>query len=284
MEKCLKERQKYKLFIFVVVYKNEDEVYDYACCINRQTVSSYINLVIVVNELHSISYENFKSKFDLLDLHIDFFCPCENLGYLNGTFYGFNEIKQYLEIPKWSVISNTDIVIEDEKFFECFLSNDYSDDIWCIGPSVYSAQKKSYDNPHYVDRIELSKINRLIWIHRVPFLAYLYHRFAIIKGMFFRKEKQDSMYVYSCHGCFFLLRDKLIKLISGNRYEPFLYSEESYIAEKVLFFGKKCYYDSNIEIIHKDSSVTSLIGIKKKSKYISNSLKYIKNNFYVDNK
>ncbi len=270
------------ILVIAINYSNETEVLEYAKMLSKQTVSENIRLVIVINKMSLDRKDTFAEEVSNISLKIKLVDPKENLGYLNGALYGYRNFTQDETYnADWVVISNTDIIIEDSRFFEKFGQTDYNDDIWCVGPSIFSPSKNSYDNPHYLDRCKLSKINRLIWIHDKPIIAFLYHKLSKIKASSKKMRKKESQYVYSNHGSFFFLNIQIVEKIKNIFYEPFLYSEEAFIAEQIISHNKKSYYDSALELIHNENSVTGLLGIKRTSQYIANSLRYIKDEFYI---
>ncbi len=270
-----------RILITIVNYANEEEVLQYANMVSKQTIANKIRLVVISNKESDEPKINLDKELNKLNLSTEILDPNENLGYLNGSLYGYREYMQkYSEKPNWIIVSNTDIEIPNEKFFETLLKKKYESNIWCVAPSVYSPNNNSYDNPHYETRCSLKKINRIIWIHDRPKLALIYSKLAKIKAQFSRPSKKESQYVYSVHGCFFALRNDFIEKIKNNYYKGFLYSEEAYIAENILLHNKKCFYDSSLEVIHNENSVTGLLGMRKKSKYIADSLRYIRKEFY----
>ncbi len=267
----------------IIFYDNETEVYTYAKHLSQQTAKDDVALVIVVNKNEHTNLEDFKNRLDMLPLDIYLFNPEENLGYLNGTIFGYHQYCQISEsVPEWVVVSNTDIEFRENTFFEQFTNTSYEDDVWCVAPSVYSPKKNSYDNPEYIDRCTKEKINQLIYIHERPQLAYLYTKFAKCKGLFKRNEKQHSQYIYSAKGCFFIISNELATIIFNKKYKALMYSEESYISELVRKYDKKIYYDSEIEVIHNENSVTGKLEIKTRAKYLADSLKIIRDEFYMD--
>lgn len=271
-----------RILVIVINYSNEEEVLQYAKSLSRQSISSEIGLIVVNNE------SSIKPKIDLvaelkeIDLIINLFKPGENLGYLSGSFYGYNQfMKLYPDVKiEWAIVSNTDIIINDIRFFEKIDTKKYDGDIWCVAPSVYSSNTQSYQNPHYVDRITKFKLNSVIFINSSTPLAYIYSNLSKLKSKCKKTSKYGSMYVYSPHGCFFALRREFIEIVGKYSYGGFLYSEESYIAENLIQNQKRCYYDSDIEVIHTENSVTGYLGTKKRAEYIKNSLIYIRDKFY----
>lgn len=273
---------KGSILIAIINYANESEVLNYAKMIAKQTVANSITLLVINNKEDSNSKINLTNEFQKINLSIIIYNPHDNLGYLNGCLYGYRKYtEEFEQIPDWFVMSNTDIEISDITFFERLLSNGYEENVWCVAPSIYSPNNKSFDNPHYINRCSLKKLNRIIRVHEYPLLAYGYSELSKIKAKLKRTVKKPSQYVYSVHGCFFALRSNFIEEIKDKFYEGFMYSEEAYIAEYLLLFNKKAFYDATLEITHYENSVTGLLGIKRKSKYIANSLKYIRNEFYL---
>ena len=270
-----------KVLVCVVNYKNEQEVLDYARNLSNQTALSEIHLLVTNNASSSSVNLDLEQELSTLPISACYYEPGKNLGYLTGALYGY---RQYMvsakKEPLWVIVSNTDIEIKDSDFFLKMITNDYSEDIWCLAPSVYSASKKTYDNPQYTERISLSKLNRLIWIHERPLLAFLYAKLSKMKAKFTRKKKMGSRYVYSAHGCFFALRMPFIDLLKSDGYSGVLFSEEAYIAENILLSGGKAFYDSSLEVVHNDSSVTGLLKMSLKAELVCESLMLIRSKFY----
>ncbi len=275
------DNSKIKLLNIVLLYSNEEEVIEYAKKLCSQSISDNISLIIVINKAGDMTEENFKDSFKEIGIKTYFYNPGRNLGYLNGLIYGYNQYVKMHESPEWIVMSNTDISFSDNSFFEKFCNKKYNDDIWLIGPSIYSLENKSYDNPQYKQRHTLKSLNKRIFIFKNPLLSYYYLKMANIKAKFKKKEKQESQYSYSVHGSFFFVNLNFMEVLKTKEYGPLMYSEEAYLAEIVRLNNKKCYYESDIEVIHTASTVTGKLEIKKRARYIQESLEYIKKEFYI---
>lgn len=267
------------LINIVVCYANEQEVVQYAKSLSSQSVSSSVKLVVVVNKSGIDSYE-FEKELRKIQMNIEVHYPNKNLGYLNGLIYGYKCYLDKNEKPDWVIMSNTDIEFIDHHFLENFLISEYSDNTVCVAPSVFVPRNRSYENPQYTERHSLSSINRRIFIFQRPILAYIYIKLSNFKAKITKKSKSESQYVYSAHGCFFMIRNVLADKLSETGYKSLMYSEEAFVAETILQLGKKCFYDSSIEIIHNENSVTGMLGIKKKAQYYVDSLNSIKKEFY----
>ncbi len=276
--------QSLKILNIVIYYNNEDEVIRYATELSKLNNIEEVVLVIVINGASSKNFSSLVCEMEKLSIDFEIFNPNCNLGYLNGAIFGYKSyIEKYYEKPDWILISNTDISFNELDIFRRFSTSRYDDDIWVVGPSVYSSASKSYSYPQYIARYSRKFINRNIFIFTYPILAYFFMKASRIKAYLKTKKKKPySSYSFSVHGCFFFIRSVLADYLVNNPHKSLMYSEEGYIANIVLRMGKKSLYDSNIEVTHFENTVTKLIGIKKKSKYIAESLKHIRDEFYSD--
>ncbi|SFM09237.1 hypothetical protein [Halanaerobium salsuginis] len=267
----------------VINYANEEEVIKYAKSLENQSISDKIILVIVINKMGAISKFDFNQKLNDINLKINIYDAGGNLGYLNGCLFGYKKfIKKNNYNLDWILISNTDLIIENKDFFNEFFSYDYSNETWCIAPSVYNMNNKTYDNPKYENRIPISKINKTIFIHKHPLLSLIYLKLGKYKSKLTKKDKSKSQYCYAVQGCFFALRKELIDIIKDKSFDAFLYSEENYISELLRTYDKKCYYNSEVEIFHNEKQTTGFLNYKKRADFYVESLKYIRKEFYDD--
>jgi GT2 family glycosyltransferase len=262
------------------LYSNEDEVIEYATRLSSQTFNNKITLSIVVNQLSSITRIELKEKLDQVSLDINIFYPEKNLGYINGLLYGYQKSIEINQIFDWVIMSNTDIVFLQSDFFENFFSTNYHKDIWLVGPSIYSPNNNSYENPQYNKRHTLKGLRLRKKIFGNSFLLYLYLNLSNFKTRLIKKNKKDSQYTYSLHGCFFFIHRNFVAELLKLKYDAFMYSEEAYLAEMLISSSRKAYYDSKLQVVHKGSSVTKLLGMKTKSNYFSHSIDFIIENFY----
>lgn len=268
-----------QVLIIIVNYGTEKEIISYARELTKQTAISDLFLMVVDNKY--CAEQNLETALSEVGAEYYYYNPNRNLGYLNAALCGVDVFKSKFDyVPKWIVVSNTDISYCSDNFYEDFLKKHYNEDVWCVAPSVISS-KNIYCNPHYKKRISIAKVNRIIWVFKHPMLMRIYLLFSEMKGKAkINKAKQDSQYVYSAHGCFFILRDSFYFKLNGEKYGALLYSEESFIAEFILANNKKSYYDSDLEVLHNENLTTNKIDYRKRGKYISESMQYIKERFY----
>lgn len=259
----------------IIFYDNYEEVASYVLQLEEQNLNEKIKLAITVNR----DTEGRAKLLSSSQIDINLFFPNENLGYLNGLFYSYESfLREGLSI-KWVVFSNTDIEIPDKNFFEKLLASDYSEDVFCIAPSIFEKNRKVYENPQYYERYTSKSIKRRIFIFSHPILSKYYLALSQVKSSLSRKKKKNSSYVYSAHGSFFILKPKFLNELERN-YMSLMYSEEAFIAEEIRLSNGKVYYDDTLEVIHNESQTTSKIDFKQKSNYISESLLKIYNQYF----
>lgn len=272
---------KTRLLNIVIYYDNEDEVVAYATELSKQSKVELITLIIVVNKSYVNSFDEFRFHLSKLGIKHKIYFPGMNLGYLNGAIFGYKSyIEESIDIPDWVLISNTDVSFNSIDFFKKFMNNDYEQNIWVVGPSVYSSMTRSYSNPQYLEKTSIKIIDRNILIFSHPFLAYFFIKASGLKARLHKRKKIPSCYTFTVHGCFFFINRHLADYFIEKPFKVHLYSEEGYVANVAYEMGKKSYYDSSLEIIHYENAVTKLIGFTKKSKYVAESLKAIKEEFY----
>ena len=265
----------------VICYYNSAEIIQYAKHMESLQESDQIMLVIVINGASDGDFRELNTLHERLSLDFFIVTPEKNLGYMNGLTYGYKQyISKYGAAPRFVIMSNTDIAYEDKQFYSKLLRQNYAEDVWCIGPSVYVKELDTYDNPVAYRRRTIREIYKLILKFQIPVFREFYVRAAKIKGKFIKKPKQHSAFVYEVHGCFFILRGEGIDNICREVYGPLMYSEETFIAELIYQNGKKIYYDSTLEIIHLEHSVTKHINLRKHADYLQESMQWIKKKFY----
>lgn len=269
-----------KIVNVVICYENLEEVVAYAKQFQNVQNQNEIELVVVINKLEDKNQVKLLAE-TLYGLKIKFriYNPNKNLGYLNGMIYGYRQYRKE-KSADWIIMSNTDIVYDVWKFLSYLSNRKYEEDIWCIGPSIYADNRKSYDNPVAVERRKEKRIRRIIRMLRIPIINIFYVGLSDVKARIFPHQKGVSQFVYEVHGCFFIVRKELADLLIEKEFPAFLYSEELYIAEMCYQYGKKIFYDTELEVKHLEHSVTGLLKKRKIAKYVSESLQIMLDMFY----
>ncbi|OIN83883.1 hypothetical protein [Francisella sp. TX07-6608] len=271
-----------KILITIICYNNHVEVLDFINMCSSQSLVNDIHVVVSINSISENDFLILRAGVLLSSISVDLHYLDENKGYLNGMILGAEFfLDKYKYLPKWQVMCNTDIVIKDVNFFQSYETQSFDKNTWVVGPSIYDRGTKSYCNPHYINRISYNGMKFRSFIFSNTVIATIYSLLSKVKSSLSKAKKDyKSKYVYSTHGCFFIIDSELTIKLFTNKYGVLMYSEESYIAEIVRQYDKKVFYISDLEVEHIGSTTTSLLGATKKYRYIKESLDYVYKKFY----
>lgn len=264
----------------VICYDNAEENIQYAKDFFALDGSDTAALIITVNKLDNYEIDKMKDEMRTISKNIYIYNPGKNLGYMNGMMYGYSSYVKEHTKPHYVIMSNTDISFPDALILEKIRAKKYSDEIWCIGPSVYVPSRETYDNPVSVERISRKHVERLVRIFQTPIIGSMYVYGASIKGKMIKQQELPSTNVYQVHGCWFIIRSELADEMLLKPFRALLYSEESYVAEMVYHQNKTEYYDRDLRIHHNEHSVTGKLKCKRIAKHSAESMKVILQDFY----
>lgn len=267
-----------KIIISVVCYNNEDEIAAFAEMLNKQTMSSDIELVVTCNLCNAP--EKFRARLGEIRKGTRVFCPEKNLGYLHGCLYG---VERYGGAFDWAILSNTDITFKKESFIEDLLSSCEKDnDVWAIAPNTFRSSNGVQQNPFCLSRPSC----RRMWLWKTAYSTALtfslYFLLAAIKRKIKKEEVEhiDSGYIYAEDGSFFMLHRDCIRALQGEKDDIFMYGEELLIAEIISENGKKIFYDKDAILIHNENSTTGKILSRQKQKWFKKSYRYLFQRFF----
>ena len=262
----------------VVCYNNVSEIKQYINELNSMDNCSWLMLVIVGNDN---SCENdFFEEINNSNFIIQYFKSPGNIGYMKGFIYGYLKCRDIK--PKWYIMSNTDILYPDKFFISKLLAKEYKN-ICCIGPSIFVPETGAYQNPMAVNRITRLRLKRhcLIFNNRLSGSVYILLSNLKKKFKTFKKDK-ISKKIYLAHGAYMIFSPDLMNAMNQNPFEPFLYSEELYVAEVARLMKKDIYYDADLKIIHNEHSVTGKTNLRKKICQMHESYLWIYKKFFAN--
>ena len=243
---------------------------------------SKVGYVVVINsstEEEAVKLVTFGKENE----HVYVYNPGKNLGYMNGLLHGYRGYREQTGLlPKYVIMSNTDIAFQDKGFITKLNNKTYNSNLGVIGPSVLVSELNSYDNPVSDERYSLDYLNKLISRFSTPVIRELYVTASFLKPKFIkRKNDTRSRNVYELHGCFFILSNKYIELLKEQEYGVLLYSEETYVAENAFRNGFIAYYDADLEIVHKEHSTTSKLKPTRRAKLMAESMTWIRDTYFI---
>lgn len=272
---------KKKVLISVINYANEDEVTAFANHLSEQTISDKILLSVVANKWSEAGQPKLEAALQSVSIDVMLFDPGENLGYLNGTMFSYNILRQRPDFhPAWISVSNTDIEFAQADFFEKLIENTYANDIGCIAPSVYVPATGAFENPRYSYRFTEASLKKRVKRFSSPLLSVAAQKLSSIKAGKVRNVERDSQYVYLAHGCCFFIIPELANALCDTPFGTLLYSEEAYVAEIGITIGKRVFYDRSLKLYHHENAVTGKLRNDQRSKMFVDSLSLIIRQFY----
>ena len=244
---------------FIILhYKN---IEDTLCCIKSiMNLSSKKKISIIVVDNNSLTLEEEKSVLkytkDLVKLN-------KNYGFAVGNNKGTRyAIEKYH--PDFLCVINNDIIIYQKQFIEeiydCYEKTNFD----ILGPKILTNNGDSV-NPFYayqtLEEIE-KKINyskKLIKIYENIILRNILKIYMKVKHIFIKQKKLEngkySMFNVALHGCSLIFSKKYYKKYQDVFYkETFLYHEEEFLDYRRRHDNLITYYDSNLEVIHKEGS------------------------------
>lgn len=185
-----------------------------------------------------------------------------NNGYAAGNNIGLRYA--YTHNYKYSLILNNDVKINDKNIIELLISDlENNKKIGAVGPRIVDLEGNAI--APYVNRPNIWNMTLGISRDKKVRNSNIY----------------ISRYVYRLFGCCLLVNNAVMNQIDYFDERTFLYQEENILAEKMRNIGYKMYYDSEVSIIHMESSTINSSGFgknTKKRKILEDSTKiYLKN-------
>lgn len=203
----------------------------------------------------------------------------KNLGFSKGNNegirYGF-----YKQRADLVVVSNNDIKIEDNDFFQKLVELYKNETFAVLGPDIYSEPKKIHQSPLRNKHITVSELEmnikrmklRLVELRIIKFMG-IYELLRKFKKVFQSKvnkeaamEKREDVVI---HGAFFVLSSAYISQYPRGLFEGvFMYMEEDILAYFCAKKNLKMLFDPALKVLHYDGLSTRSIYNKRVNKYI----------------
>lgn len=225
-----------------------------------------LNFVIVDNcstdksgfELKNI-YEN--------DVEVSVIINNENLGFSKGNNIGLEYALNNFR-SDFIVFSNSDVIINENNFFEK-VNNIYLDSGFAIlGPDVYNPLTKYHQSPLIrkpkLDQYFIKKRKINLSIKKI--ILYFQFVIPILKRVSNRIKKQRSVPIFinevvtDCviHGSFLIFSKQFLNEYPMGFYnEVFMYGEEEILYCMAIQRGLKIVYDPTIQVLHYEEQSTN---------------------------
>ena len=260
--------------IVLVNYFHDDEVIHFIeSQLFPQSLPGF-EILVVDNGSENKRLENFCAS----QSRVHYFDPGNNLGYIGGFLFAFSKLKE--KSHGLTILSNTDIEIEDRHLLEKISSFHLRADVAMLGPSVISSRTGHNQNPFYKERITLGKLKFLKAVFSSYSTYCAYQLLGMIKGKL-KSVKRTNISatpedVYAIHGSFMIFQSAFIgKYLDELKDAPFLFGEEIQFAETALGHEMKTLFVPDWKIIHHEHSTTQQFKSKKMLKYLKASIVFM---------
>lgn len=264
--------------VLINFFKDEELIQFVQDCLSRQLNDE--RLLIIVdngsnsNRLHE-AFQNSK--------HIVLLKPASNLGYFGAARYAWEHLQAQSITTDNFIISNFDLEFNAVQFLNDLEEKCKTTDAAVVGPHIISSLSGAALNPMYKERLPLRKLKRLLFVTGFYpfFLTYQWLHHLKRSRSSISKTEEKSAFVYAIHGSFMILKRSYFEAGGSLNYKSFLYGEELFIAEECRRLGLKIQYEPSLKVVHREHTTTGNYKNSKHMKWLHQSLRYIRDEYYV---
>lgn len=244
-----------------------------------QSIKTDVKIIIVDNGSLNNSGEILQKKYQTnKDVHI--IIEKENHGFARGNNIGF----QYAicqEKPDIIILSNNDIELRQENFFDIMIGLYNKEKFAVCGPDIYSPYKQVHQNPLRKHGFQKEEIEKLIQQYKRKIKIFqllkwtrsyfLFHKIKLLvhglkKGKMEIKKEQKNVVL---HGAFLIFGQEYIKAFPKGLYPgTFMYLEEGILYYLCQKKSLKMIYSPALNVIHDEGSATRSLKQSRVNKAI----------------
>lgn len=250
------------ILILCVNYNSEFDTIGFFRDVEKQSISNQIQFVAVCNGSKSMLLEGIEEacspRFSV------YYCK-ENNGYFNAAHEAYMYIRDGKKSYKHVVVSNADVKLGDQYFFENYLRLNGSGCI--VAPSITTLDGRR-QNPFLRKRPSKIKLLFLKWIFRFWVAFGIYSYLSALRQLSVSGRIDGdyrNAFIYAPHGSFIIFKEKYFSMGGTLEHDSFLYGEELHVGEQVRKLEERIEYLPELSVLHKEHAVTSSLGLKKKS-------------------
>lgn len=260
--------------VFCVNYNSYEFLDSFLCSVDK--AAKYAGDVSVSVFVADNTERNIKAiSTNVHNINLKIFAYNENLGYFGAVGRMMDDVPA--EDFDYVIISNVDIMIEQDALAKLVSKYDRNNTVGWIAPQIYSEDEHRDRNPKIMARYSLRRLRMLRLMFKYLLLNSVYK-----KTLYQRKKYQvhDPGEIYSGHGSFIILTNEYFKRCDIIDYPVFLFGEEIYLAEKCRVNGLTVYYDPEIKVVDREHASTSKMPSRFYTKCNVEALSYIIRTFY----
>ncbi len=209
--------------------------------------------------------------------------PEKNLGYFGAARLAWETESTQHGLPDYFVVSNFDLSFDPEHFFADYMLAESKQTALVSGPSIISDLNGTALNPMYLQRISLSRINRLLLVTSFYPFYWIYQLLHYIKRNIKGKQQQElhgDVQSYAIHGSMMFFTRHYFQRGGHLKFDSFLYGEELFVAEQLHQMGENCLVHLDMKVKHEEHSTTGKIKGPGHMKFLNQSLRYLKRVFF----
>lgn len=254
-----------------------------------------VNVVLVANGAPSLTDDRF-ANLALKFPNLMIVNSVDNLGYFGGAAKGFEAFMTArgtsARIPKWVIVSNTDIVLSGLVSSLRNLLPNTTRGAGVIAPSIISELDTFDQNPYMTDRPSVWKMHGYKWIFRFLPVSKTYHYLSHFKKILkqhlpflFKKQNYElgsnpSEAIYAAHGAFLIFAREYFEKGGSLKYPSFLFGEEIFVAEQVAKLHLKILYLPQLRVLHSEHITTGLVPNRQLLRYLGRSSAFCANHYF----
>lgn len=242
--------------VIIVHYKNDKDLIECLDSLYAREIGRSFEVIIVDNSENNTLQEILNRK---KYKQLKYVLSQKNLGYGSGMNLGAKYAKgEFLFILNPDVVFNTDII-------STLINSFNNKHIGIVAPLLYTTEDKIMDQ----GAKDLTPLNALV---KYSFIDKIFPNNPISKHFWKKNWKKDKLNeVDNVPGTAFIIKKDLFEKIGGFDEKFFLYFEEFDLCKRVRQAGYKIFINSNLKLIHKWGTSTSLLKNKdeifKKSRF-----------------
>jgi GT2 family glycosyltransferase len=216
-----------------------------------------------------------------------------NKGYFGGAKLGIDRYRiDRGNLPSWVMITNNDVVIEDQLFLKKLLSRN-PQEVAVIAPRILSTMTQSDQNPFMKRRPGRLRVAELrFWLinyHLARFHEHLSFWKRTFRGRISpsKLSQRDGSHVssepiYAPHGSFIILSREFFDRGGHIDDGSFLYAEEVSVAETCRRVGLPAVYEPDLIVLHKEHSTTGRRFNRTTYELQKEALEYLTERYLAD--
>lgn len=209
--------------------------------------------------------------------------PGRNAGYFGGAAEGLKWFRTQYPLPEWVVVSNVDVTLEGDRFFETLGTLESTDGPLVVAPRITVPSTGNEQNPFVRSRPSSSSFRVKLFLFQRPVLYGIWQAINRVrqgaKALFqTRAQAPVSEEVYAPHGSFVIFNRGYFERGGTIEHGLILYAEEFLVAEEVRRLGGHVVFEPSLHVLHHEHASTG--NLENKSRYLTEATEFVIDRYY----